>query len=185
MYHRNMFIFLLFQILHQTVCTSRGLTDTQSVSTPRPTAVKHACATTAQSTVSTSPAPSLRALTPSCKSVAGRAKVQVQTALAPPPKRQSNVDALKSSLAGCSHEGRERANGERWDDTSDPCVECVCREGSVQCERKRCPPSNCEHPVQRQCCMSCDGEQNLTNSYFSLNKIQYLNKMNCNSFGKE
>ncbi|XP_044050662.1 kielin/chordin-like protein isoform X3 [Siniperca chuatsi] len=58
---------------------------------------------------------------------------------------------------GCLYEGRERANGETWDDASDPCAVCVCREGSVQCERKRCPPSNCKHPVQRQCCVSCDG----------------------------
>ncbi|XP_071356594.1 kielin/chordin-like protein isoform X2 [Trachinotus anak] len=58
---------------------------------------------------------------------------------------------------GCLYEGRERANGETWDDVSDPCGVCVCHEGSVQCERKRCPPSNCNHPVQRQCCMSCDG----------------------------
>ncbi|XP_035499032.2 kielin/chordin-like protein [Scophthalmus maximus] len=58
---------------------------------------------------------------------------------------------------GCSHEGRERANGETWDDASDPCVACVCHEGSVRCERKRCRPSNCNHPVRRQCCMSCDG----------------------------
>ncbi|XP_030586933.1 kielin/chordin-like protein [Archocentrus centrarchus] len=58
---------------------------------------------------------------------------------------------------GCSHENLERANGETWDDRSDPCVECVCRDGSVQCRRKRCPASNCNHPVQRQCCMSCDG----------------------------
>ncbi|XP_028441200.1 kielin/chordin-like protein isoform X2 [Perca flavescens] len=57
---------------------------------------------------------------------------------------------------GCLYEGRERANGETWDDASDPCAVCVCREGSVQCEKKRCPPSNCNHPVQRQCCMSCD-----------------------------
>uniref|UniRef100_A0A3Q0SWD6 VWFC domain-containing protein n=1 Tax=Amphilophus citrinellus TaxID=61819 RepID=A0A3Q0SWD6_AMPCI len=57
----------------------------------------------------------------------------------------------------CSHENLERANGETWDDRSDPCVECVCRDGSVQCRRKRCPASNCNHPVQRQCCMSCDG----------------------------
>ncbi|XP_031149313.1 kielin/chordin-like protein [Sander lucioperca] len=57
---------------------------------------------------------------------------------------------------GCLYEGRERANGETWDDASDPCAVCVCREGSVRCERKRCPPSNCNHPVQRQCCMSCD-----------------------------
>ncbi|XP_034734849.1 kielin/chordin-like protein isoform X1 [Etheostoma cragini] len=58
---------------------------------------------------------------------------------------------------GCLYEGRERANGETWDDASDPCAACVCREGSVRCERKRCPPSNCNNPVQRQCCMSCDG----------------------------
>uniref|UniRef100_A0A3Q3WF54 VWFC domain-containing protein n=1 Tax=Mola mola TaxID=94237 RepID=A0A3Q3WF54_MOLML len=58
---------------------------------------------------------------------------------------------------GCLYEGRERAHGERWDDSSDPCAACVCREGSVRCERKRCPSSNCKHPVQRQCCMSCDG----------------------------
>ncbi|XP_034443111.1 kielin/chordin-like protein isoform X2 [Hippoglossus hippoglossus] len=58
---------------------------------------------------------------------------------------------------GCLHESRERANGETWDEVSDPCSACLCREGSVRCERKRCPPSNCNHPVQRQCCMSCDG----------------------------
>ncbi|XP_047453521.1 kielin/chordin-like protein [Mugil cephalus] len=56
---------------------------------------------------------------------------------------------------GCLYEGRERANGETWEDASDPCGVCVCREGSVQCERKRCPPANCNHPVQRQCCLSC------------------------------
>uniref|UniRef100_A0A3Q2NUX4 VWFC domain-containing protein n=1 Tax=Fundulus heteroclitus TaxID=8078 RepID=A0A3Q2NUX4_FUNHE len=60
--------------------------------------------------------------------------------------------------AGCLYQDRERANGETWDDPSDPCAVCVCREGSVQCERKRCPPSNCNHPVRRDCCMSCEGE---------------------------
>ncbi|XP_042352823.1 kielin/chordin-like protein [Plectropomus leopardus] len=58
---------------------------------------------------------------------------------------------------GCLYEGQERANGETWDEASDPCAACVCREGSVRCEKKRCPPTNCNHPVQRQCCMSCDG----------------------------
>ncbi len=63
-----------------------------------------------------------------------------------------------TSSAGCLYDGRERANGDTWDDASDPCAVCVCREGSIRCERKRCPPTNCKHPVQRQCCMSCDGE---------------------------
>ncbi|KAM4553451.1 kielin/chordin-like protein [Fundulus diaphanus] len=58
---------------------------------------------------------------------------------------------------GCLYQDRERANGETWDDPSDPCAVCVCHEGSVQCERKRCPPSNCNHPVRKDCCMSCEG----------------------------
>ncbi|XP_068507212.1 kielin/chordin-like protein isoform X1 [Syngnathus scovelli] len=58
---------------------------------------------------------------------------------------------------GCLYEGRERANGEMWDDASDLCAACVCHEGSVRCEKKHCPPSNCKHPVQRQCCKSCEG----------------------------
>ncbi|XP_027855893.1 kielin/chordin-like protein [Xiphophorus couchianus] len=58
---------------------------------------------------------------------------------------------------GCLHQGRERTNGETWEDPSDSCAVCVCHEGSVQCERKRCPPSNCNHPVETDCCRSCDG----------------------------
>ncbi|KAK7892159.1 hypothetical protein WMY93_024122 [Mugilogobius chulae] len=42
-------------------------------------------------------------------------------------------------------------------DPSDPCAECMCHHGSVVCEKKRCPPSDCKHPVQRSCCKSCDG----------------------------
>ncbi|XP_057692025.1 kielin/chordin-like protein isoform X3 [Corythoichthys intestinalis] len=66
-------------------------------------------------------------------------------------------DCCRTCQAGCLYEGRERGNGEMWDDASDPCAACVCQEGSVRCERKRCPPSNCKHPVQRHCCLSCDG----------------------------
>ncbi|CAK6951146.1 kielin/chordin-like protein [Scomber scombrus] len=67
------------------------------------------------------------------------------------------TQACCRTCEGCLYEGRERANGETWDDVSDQCAVCMCREGSVRCERKRCPPSNCNYPVQRQCCMSCDG----------------------------
>uniref|UniRef100_A0A3Q4I420 VWFC domain-containing protein n=1 Tax=Neolamprologus brichardi TaxID=32507 RepID=A0A3Q4I420_NEOBR len=61
------------------------------------------------------------------------------------------------SCEGCLYEDQQRVNGEMWDNPSEPCVECACRDGSVQCQRKRCPPSNCKHPVQRDCCMSCGG----------------------------
>ncbi|XP_034032503.1 kielin/chordin-like protein isoform X2 [Thalassophryne amazonica] len=72
---------------------------------------------------------------------------------------------------GCLIEGRERANGETWDNTSDPCTVCTCHEGSVQCEKKRCPTSNCNHPIQRECCSSCAGclflsEEHLDGSEF-------------------
>lgn len=60
--------------------------------------------------------------------------------------------------AGCLYEDRERANGETWNDPLDPCTVCVCQHGSVRCERKRCPDSNCNHPVREDCCMSCHGE---------------------------
>ncbi|KAM7414471.1 hypothetical protein PAMA_019340 [Pampus argenteus] len=67
------------------------------------------------------------------------------------------TQACCRTCEGCLYEGRERANGETWDDVSDPCAVCMCHEGSVRCEKRRCPPSNCNHAVQRQCCMSCDG----------------------------
>ncbi|XP_075885031.1 kielin/chordin-like protein [Nelusetta ayraudi] len=67
------------------------------------------------------------------------------------------TQACCQTCEGCLHGGRERANGETWGDPSDPCSTCACRDGSVRCERKRCPTATCKHPVQRQCCLSCDG----------------------------
>lgn len=150
------------QILHQTVCWSRGLSDTQSVSTTRLTTAGHAPATTGQFAVSVNLAPSLRAPTQSHRTAAGAAKVRRRHLLG--PQHRNNVPLMSDLFiggtfpAGCLYQGRERANGETWDDPSDPCAVCVCHEGSVRCERKPCPPSNCNHPVGTECCMSCDGE---------------------------
>ncbi|KAL0968355.1 hypothetical protein UPYG_G00265780 [Umbra pygmaea] len=58
---------------------------------------------------------------------------------------------------GCLYEGRERVSGESWGDVSDPCGVCVCQQGSVRCERKRCPVLSCPYPIQRDCCLACDG----------------------------
>ncbi|KAJ3596116.1 hypothetical protein NHX12_002525 [Muraenolepis orangiensis] len=58
---------------------------------------------------------------------------------------------------GCLQERRERANGETWAQVSDPCGVCTCHDGSVRCEKNRCPPANCRYPVQRKCCLACDG----------------------------
>ncbi|KAG9345614.1 hypothetical protein JZ751_008758, partial [Albula glossodonta] len=58
---------------------------------------------------------------------------------------------------GCLYDGKEHANGEMFGDPSDPCGMCVCRQGTVTCERKRCPAATCPFPVQTQCCQVCDG----------------------------
>lgn len=58
---------------------------------------------------------------------------------------------------GCLYNGVEHGNGQRFADVSDPCGTCVCREGTVTCERRRCPQILCRFPVQRECCQSCDG----------------------------
>uniref|UniRef100_A0A3B3VJK7 VWFC domain-containing protein n=1 Tax=Poecilia latipinna TaxID=48699 RepID=A0A3B3VJK7_9TELE len=51
---------------------------------------------------------------------------------------------------GCLHQGQERANGETWEDPSDPCAVCVCHEGSV---------TACRDPVMPpgECCPVCTG----------------------------
>ncbi|KAI4897940.1 hypothetical protein NFI96_019845 [Prochilodus magdalenae] len=58
---------------------------------------------------------------------------------------------------GCMYNGVPRGNGATFADTSDPCGTCVCRDGSVTCERRPCPAINCPFPVQGQCCPSCEG----------------------------
>uniref|UniRef100_A0AAY5ENI4 Uncharacterized protein n=1 Tax=Electrophorus electricus TaxID=8005 RepID=A0AAY5ENI4_ELEEL len=58
---------------------------------------------------------------------------------------------------GCLYNGMEHANGAMFADISDPCGRCVCREGTVTCERRHCPQANCPHPNQGQCCQNCEG----------------------------
>ncbi|XP_048865507.1 kielin/chordin-like protein isoform X2 [Brienomyrus brachyistius] len=58
---------------------------------------------------------------------------------------------------GCSFGGVELSNGEVFPDASDPCRDCVCREGTVTCESRRCPPVACPYPVGGHCCQACDG----------------------------
>uniref|UniRef100_A0A3Q3B481 VWFC domain-containing protein n=1 Tax=Kryptolebias marmoratus TaxID=37003 RepID=A0A3Q3B481_KRYMA len=63
----------------------------------------------------------------------------------------------------CLHEGRERANGETWDDPSDPLCVCVCvsmQNGGVVCVRTSCPHLTCRHPETPpgECCPVCTGK---------------------------
>uniref|UniRef100_A0A3B3H332 BMP binding endothelial regulator n=1 Tax=Oryzias latipes TaxID=8090 RepID=A0A3B3H332_ORYLA len=91
---------------------------------------------------------------------------------------QQTVSLSKGSIDTWS------ANGETWEDFSDPCSLCVCRDGSVQCERRRCPPLSCKNPVQRQCCMSCEGEELKCKMRHLKDKVHSVNPCNvCYCYG--
>ncbi|XP_058511030.1 kielin/chordin-like protein [Ochotona princeps] len=58
---------------------------------------------------------------------------------------------------GCFLNGREHRSGEPVG-SGDPCMQCHCVNGSVQCEPLPCPPVPCMHPgrTPKQCCPACD-----------------------------
>ncbi|KAK9958719.1 hypothetical protein ABG768_010824 [Culter alburnus] len=58
---------------------------------------------------------------------------------------------------GCLYNRQEHTNGATFEDTSDPCRTCVCRDGTVTCNRKQCQRTACPFPVQGKCCPHCDG----------------------------
>ncbi|XP_041113770.1 kielin/chordin-like protein isoform X2 [Polyodon spathula] len=68
---------------------------------------------------------------------------------------------------GCWYGGKELANGEQFADVSDACRLCLCREGTVSCERRACPAVSCPFPVQAQCCQACEGCNYLGQEYLN------------------
>ncbi|RXM30472.1 Kielin/chordin-like protein [Acipenser ruthenus] len=68
---------------------------------------------------------------------------------------------------GCWYGGKELANGEQFADVSDACRLCLCREGTVSCERRACPAVDCPFPVQAQCCQACEGCNYLGQEYLN------------------
>ncbi|MBN3295301.1 KCP protein, partial [Amia calva] len=80
---------------------------------------------------------------------------------------------------GCLYNRKEFANGEQFPDVSDPCGMCVCREGTVSCERRPCSVVDCPFPVQTQCCQACDGCNYIGEEY--LNGQEFTDPRNqCN-----
>ncbi|XP_059581604.1 kielin/chordin-like protein isoform X3 [Alligator mississippiensis] len=60
---------------------------------------------------------------------------------------------------GCSYHGVTATHGQSFADPEDAqCSQCTCQAGSVQCQRKPCPPASCPHPAPGACnCPLCQG----------------------------
>ncbi|XP_061493988.1 kielin/chordin-like protein isoform X3 [Rhineura floridana] len=59
--------------------------------------------------------------------------------------------------AGCFYLGISYQHMERFYDPSDKCRDCICSNGTITCQRQPCAPVQCSHPLQQDCCRSCDG----------------------------
>ncbi|CAN0372830.1 unnamed protein product [Lampetra fluviatilis] len=57
----------------------------------------------------------------------------------------------------CSYRDRVFSNGQAFTDPSDPCLNCLCQDGTVTCDPAVCPPTPCSHPEKKDghCCPRC------------------------------
>ncbi|XP_075423113.1 von Willebrand factor C and EGF domain-containing protein isoform X3 [Ascaphus truei] len=57
----------------------------------------------------------------------------------------------------CTYEGRKVLNGQTFSLESEPCTQCTCQAGEVQCEEASCSAS-CSHPYvfPGECCSACE-----------------------------
>nr|XP_032658077.1 kielin/chordin-like protein [Chelonoidis abingdonii] len=59
--------------------------------------------------------------------------------------------------SGCLYAGVSYQHTQQFYDPSDSCRHCICANGTVTCQRQPCAPVLCTHPLQQDCCRSCDG----------------------------
>ena len=59
----------------------------------------------------------------------------------------------------CTYRGQSYQNGEQFTNPDERCEDCVCRGGTIQCQRKQCDIPNCRDPVYPPgaCCPVCTG----------------------------
>ena len=74
-----------------------------------------------------------------------------------PPVTCSNPTQGKCcpECRSCDYYGDLVPNGRTVQSVLDPCEECFCQNGNMQCAEKGCPRENCTHPVQSLCCKEC------------------------------
>ncbi|KAH1187441.1 hypothetical protein KIL84_020190 [Mauremys mutica] len=60
---------------------------------------------------------------------------------------------------GCEYDGQRYQDGDAFLATSNPCMNCSCLEGNVQCFRLVCPQLHCatQEEVPGACCPRCQG----------------------------
>ncbi|XP_013408397.1 BMP-binding endothelial regulator protein-like [Lingula anatina] len=65
-------------------------------------------------------------------------------------------------------------NGQSFSLKSDPCTQCTCKKGNVQCSKRACPVLNCPPEViytpKGTCCPRCNGSR----TFFDLGKTRCL-----------
>ncbi|XP_068236781.1 uncharacterized protein [Palaemon carinicauda] len=55
----------------------------------------------------------------------------------------------------CLFEGELYHNGQHFPDPTDPCSQCSCRMGEIQCTAIPCDRPRCPYPVPGKCCPEC------------------------------
>uniref|UniRef100_A0A8C7BYM0 Kielin cysteine rich BMP regulator n=1 Tax=Neovison vison TaxID=452646 RepID=A0A8C7BYM0_NEOVI len=92
-----------------------------------------------------------------CQCQEGHARCQPRACPPAPCAHPLPGSCCQSNCNGCAFGGKEYPNGADFPHPSDPCRQCRCLGGSVQCLARRCPPLPCPEPVllPDECCPQC------------------------------
>ena len=90
-------------------------------------------------------------------------RLQCPTPMCPDPvlpnPAEKSVTQCCPSCRGCSRAGQLFSEGESKPDYLDPCNECTCRKGHLECVKRACPVLPCARnlhkTVKGQCCPIC------------------------------
>ena len=83
-----------------------------------------------------------------------------------PPQPTIHVPPVST---GCSHDGHDYSDGEKWNPNQDLCTTCTCRNRLPLCQAIACTPLSCENTVNLpgQCCPVCaEGVRNTKECQF-------------------
>ncbi|XP_041583933.1 kielin/chordin-like protein isoform X1 [Vulpes lagopus] len=92
-----------------------------------------------------------------CQCREGHARCQPRACPRAPCAHPLPGPCCQNNCNGCAFGGKEYPNGADFPHPSDPCRQCHCLSGSVQCLARRCPPLPCPEPalLPGECCPQC------------------------------